>query len=97
MTMATQSTIVMQITINKNSNNGTFWLRDAYFYLPHGDERLNSMSDPFPMGAYPQGFVLKSSLWGLGNPPTTGTLTVRSNPISLASSIAGQLPLLLER
>ena len=96
MTLATQSTMVMQVTINKNTNQGTFWIRDASFYLANGDSRLDSWSDPFPEGTYPQGYRLKSSLWGLGSPPSTGTLTVRSNPIPLASSITGQLPLLLE-
>jgi hypothetical protein len=96
LTLATKSILIMQVTINKNTNNGSFWIRDAYLYLPHGDDRLNSWSDPFPEGTYPQNYILKSSLWELGNPPSNGTLTVRSNPISLASSIAGQLPLLLE-
>lgn len=96
MTLETKSTIIMQINIHRTTNNGTFWLRDAYIYIPHGDGRLNSWSDPFPMGNYPQGYSLKSSLWELGNPPTTGTLTVRGNAIFLAPSITGQLPLLLE-
>jgi hypothetical protein len=96
MTQASQSTVVMQITINKTTNNGDFWLRDAYLYLPQGDEGLNSTSVPFPMGEYPQGYRLKSSLLRLGNPPVTGTLTVSGNPIPLAASIAGQLPLLLD-
>jgi hypothetical protein len=96
MTLETKSTLIMQITINKNNNNGTFWIRDASFYLPNGDSRLDSWSEPFPEGTYPQGYYLKSSLWELGDPPSTGTLTVKSNPIPLAASITGQLPLLLE-
>jgi hypothetical protein len=96
MTLASQSVIIMQITMNKTTNQGTFWLRDAYLYLPHGDNRLDSWSEPFPIGEYPQGYNLKSSLWDLGNPPTTGTLTVRGNPVPLTASLVGQLPLLLE-
>jgi hypothetical protein len=95
MTLATQSTSVMQVTINKNTNQGTFWIRDASFYLPHGDDRLSSWSETLPQ-YYPAYGSIKSSLWELGNPPTTGTLTVKSNPIPLASSITGQLPLLLQ-
>jgi hypothetical protein len=95
MTLESQSTVIMQVTINKNDNNGTFWIRDASFYLPHGDERLNSWSDTLPT-QYPGGGSIRSSLWELGNPPTTGTLKVRSNPIPLAPSIVGQLPLLLQ-
>jgi hypothetical protein len=95
LTLETKSILIMQVTINKTTNNGTFWVRDAYLYLPHGDERLNSWSDPFPESYIPN-YTLKSSLWGLGSPPTTGTLTVSSNPIPLAASIAGQLPLLLQ-
>jgi hypothetical protein len=95
MTLATQSTMVMQVTINKNDNQGTFWIRDASLYLPHGDTRLDSWSETLPQ-YYPAYGSIKSSLWELGNPPSTGTLTVRSNPIPLAASITGQLPLLLE-
>jgi len=95
MTVADQSTLIMQVTINKTTNYGTFWIRDASFYLPHGDERLSSWSETLPQ-YYPAYGSIKSSLWGLGNPPVTGTLTVSSNPIPLASSIAGQLPLLLD-
>lgn len=95
LTLASKSSLIMQITINKTTNNGTFWLRDAYLYLPHGDGRLDSWSETLPQ-EYPAGGSIKSSLWELGNPPTTGTLTVSSTPITLASSITGQLPLLLE-
>jgi len=95
LTLASKSVLIMQVTINKTTNNGTFWVRDAYLYLPHGDERLNSWSDQLPVD-YPAGGKIRSSLWELGEPPTTGTLTVTSAPIPLASSISSQLPLLLE-
>ena len=29
----------MQVTINKNTNQGTFWIRDASFYLANGDSQ----------------------------------------------------------
>ena len=65
---------VMRATINTTTFNGSFWISEPICYIPHGDERLISLSDPFPQGNYPQGYQLKSSLDRLGNTPTTGTL-----------------------
>jgi hypothetical protein len=66
--------MVMRVTINTTTFNGSFWIAEPICYIPHGDDRLNSWSDPFPQGTYPPGYTLKSSLYSLGNTPTTGTL-----------------------
>lgn len=65
---------VMRVTINTATFNGSFWIAEPLVHIPHGDERLDSMSEAFPQGAYPPGYHLKSSLYSLGNTPTTGTL-----------------------
>ncbi len=65
---------VMRATINTTTFNGGYWIAEPIVYIPNGDERLNSLSDPFPQGAYPPGYSLKSSLYALGNAPNTGTL-----------------------
>ncbi|RJR40735.1 MAG: hypothetical protein C4567_10575 [Deltaproteobacteria bacterium] len=65
---------VMRVTINTTTFNGNFWTAEPIVYIPNGDDRLTSWSDPFPQGTYPQGYILESHLYSLGNAPTTGTL-----------------------
>ncbi|MEW6658593.1 MAG: hypothetical protein AB1424_08015 [Thermodesulfobacteriota bacterium] len=88
--------LVMRLSIDQATFNGSFWLVEPIYQIPHNDPSLNSYSDPFPQGTYPPGHILKSSLYSLGNAPTTGTLTLSGQKPNLTPSISSQLPLLLE-
>ena len=79
MTLATQSTAVMQVTINRTIITARSGSGMPVFYLAHGDERLDSWSDTLPM-QYPGGGSIRSSLWNWEIFLPLGRLPSRATP-----------------
>lgn len=88
-----QEAAVMQISIDKTSNNGTFWALKPIYYIPA--ELPSHLSQPLPP-VYPAGASLESRTErSQGEGVQKGTLTVSGNPIILATSSEAANMLLL--
>jgi filamentous hemagglutinin family protein len=88
-----QEAAVMQISVDKYSNNGTFWALKPIYYIPA--QLPSHLTQPLPL-IYPAGASLESlTERSQGEGVQKGTLTVSGNPIILATSNEGATMLLL--